>query len=160
MFNLDKASLQLSRVFLWIAGGATIAIMLLAIGNIVLRTIYVPFGPTYELISLFSAITLAFALGYSQIQKIHVSVDILVERLPKRLAKIIKIIVYVLNIILFGIATWQLILFANRIQQSAAVSETLRLPLYPFMYAVALGFGVFTIVLLADLNKLIRGDVD
>ena len=159
MYLLDKFNSRVSQVFSWIAGGALVAIMLLAVGNMFLRAFYVPFGATWEVIAFLAAIVTALALGYAQIQKVHVSIDLLVQRFPPRLRALLESITYLLSVILFATASWHIYLYAVRLQERGALSETLRLPYYPFTYAVAAGFLCFTLVLLADFIKSLTGVV-
>lgn len=155
----DKFNEQLSRVFICIAGTALIAVMALAVVNMFLRAFYVPFGATWEMIGFLAALTTAFALGYAQLNKVHVTIDLLVQRFPPRVRAFLESITYLLSLFLFSLAAWHLYLYAGRVQERNILSETLRIPFYPLIYALALGFLFFALVLLADLIKTVIGAI-
>jgi len=153
----DKFNEQLSRVFIWIAGASLIAVMAVAVTNMFLRAFYVPFGATWEIVGFLAALTTAFALGYAQINKVHVTIDILVQLFPVRVRAFLESITYLLSLFLFSMTAWHLYLYAGRVQDRNILSETLRIPFYPLIYALALGFLFFALVLLADFIKSVMG---
>jgi TRAP-type C4-dicarboxylate transport system permease small subunit len=155
----DKFNEQLNRVFIWVAGTALIAVMALAVVNMFLRAFYVPFGATWELIGFFAAITTALALGYAQINKVHVAIDILVQIFPARLRFFLESITFLLSLFLFSMSAWHLYLYAGRVQERNILAETLRIPYYPLIYLVAAGFLSFALVLLADFIKSVIGAI-
>jgi TRAP-type C4-dicarboxylate transport system permease small subunit len=156
---LEGLSVRINQLFIWIAGVALVGSMLLLVTNMILRVVYVPFGATSEVVAFLAAIVTAFALGFSQINKAHVAIDLIVSRLSTRTSAIIESITIFLSMILFSVATWHLWLFAGRQMGRGVLSETLRLPYYWLIYAVAIGFVSLVLVLLVDLLKsLRRGD--
>lgn len=157
MQYLDHLNQLLSRIFVWIAGSALVAVMTLAVVNMFLRAFYVPFGATWEVIAFLTAVTTAFALSYAQLNKVHVAIDLVVRHFPPRTRAILEGVTYLLSIYIFSIAAWQIYLYAGRVQQQGVLSETLRLPFYPLIYAVAVAFVSFTLVLIADFIQTVRG---
>ena len=58
--------------------------------------------------------------------------------------------------IFFGLITWQIFVYALKVQQTGELSETLKIIFYPFVYSVSAGFAVLTLTLLFDfLNSLL-----
>ncbi len=53
--------------------------------------------------------------------------------------------------LLFGILTWQLVLWGENIRLAGEKSETLQLAFHPFIYGVAVGFGLLTLVLVLQM---------
>ncbi len=156
---LEGISIRINQIFIWIAGTALVGSMLLLVTNMILRVVYVPFGATSEVVAFLAAIVTAFALGFSQINKAHVAIDLIVSRFSTRISTVLESITISLSIILFSFATWHLWLFAGRQMGRGVLSETLRLPYYWLIYAVAIGFASLVLVLLVDLIKsLRRGD--
>jgi len=51
---------------------------------------------------------------------------------------------------LFGLITWQSLLYGLDLKKSGEVSLTLAMPLYPVLYGIAIGCALLCIVLLAD----------
>ena len=157
MDYLDKFNKNLSRVFVWIAGSALTAVMLLAVVNMFLRAFYVPFGATWELVGFLTAIVTAFSLGFSQLTKAHVAIDLLIQLFSLRVRLFLESITALLALFLFSIATWHIYKYAGRVMEQGVLSETLRIPFYPIIYAVSAAFFCFTLVLLADFLRAVIG---
>ena len=153
MVILEKTSRWLNKLLVWLGGVFLAAMVVLTCSNIFLRTVWVPVKGTYELMGFFGAIVAAFALGYTQVSKGHIAVDILVDRFSSKTRKITGIINCAACAVFFIIAAWQLAIKATTLWKTGEVTETLRIIFYPFTYAVALGFGVLCLVLLANAAK-------
>lgn len=153
---LRKISSFLNRVFIFVAAIALILMMLLGFGNVLFRTILKPIEGTYELIGFLGAVTTALALGYAQIRKDHISVDIITSHYSKRWQKITNGISYLATAIFFALAAWQTEKWGTIVWRSGERSETLRIIYYPFVYVVALGFAFLAFILLIDFLMLFK----
>ena len=83
----------------------------------------------------------------------HIAVDVLVNRFSSRTQKILHVLNSLVCFFFFSVATWHIVKKANVLRQTGEVTETLQIIYYPFTYAVALGFGVLCLVLLANAAK-------
>jgi len=151
---LEKISRILNRTFLWIAGVFMAAMILVTCANIFLRIVWVPIKGTFELMGFFGAVATAFVLGYTQLKKAHISVDILVNVFSQRIRTIFNGINYFVCMIFFAVLGWQITLMATTIWKTGEVTETLRIIYYPFTYGVAFGCFLLALVLLVDFLKL------
>jgi len=154
MTHLERISNVLSRWVSWIAGGFLVAIMLITVVNIVLRAVYVPVGGLSVGVGFLSAIVVAFALGYTQIKRGHVAIDIVVSRFSPRVQAIIDSIIYLMSMVLFGLIAWQVASLAGHHWEVGSTAESLwNIVFFPFMYMVALGCVLLCLVLLVDFLK-------
>ena len=151
---LEKISRILNRTFLWIAGVFMAAMILVTCANIFLRIVWVPIKGTFELMGFFGAVATAFVLGYTQLKKAHISVDILVNVFSQRIRTIFNGINYFVCMIFFAVLGWQISRLATTIWKTGEVTETLRIIYYPFTYGVTFGCFLLALVLLVDLLKL------
>ena len=151
---LEKISRILNRTFMWIAGAFMAAMILITCANIFLRIVWVPIKGTFELMGFFGAVATAFVLGYTQLKKAHISVDILVNRFPQKVRTVFNGINYFVCMIFFAVLGWQISRLATTIWETGEVTETLRIVYYPFTYGVALGCFLLALVLLVDFLKL------
>ncbi len=158
MKSLKTIASFLNRVFIFIAALALVLMMLLGFGNVLFRTFWKPIKGTYELIGYLGSVTTALALGYAQIRKNHISVDIITSHYSKRWKKIFHGISYLSTAIFFGLASWQTALWGNVVWRTGERSETLRIIFFPFVYIVALGFAFLTFILLIDFISLFEKD--
>jgi len=150
---LEKISLILNRTLIWIAGFILGGMILLTCANIFLRLVWMPVRGTYELMGYAGAVITAFALGYTQLKKGHIAVDILVKCFSEKSQKIISCINSAICLIFFSFASWQIIKIGTNLLQTGETSETLKIVYYPFTYCVALGCFVMALVMLVDFLK-------
>lgn len=157
MAMYEKFTLKISKFFAWISGSAVIAMMLLIVINGVKRSFSTPILGTTEIVGWLAAISVSFALGYTQIHRGHVDIDILVAKFPRGFQKVLKIIIAFLSLGFFSIVGWQLFQYAISLSANNNVSQTLGVIYYPFVILSALGFFVFALVLLKDLIYECKG---
>lgn len=150
---LEKISVFLNRSLSWIGGVFLVGMIVLTCGNIVFRLVWVPIRGTFELMGYFGAIVTAFALGYTQMKRGHIAVDVLVNTFSDKRRKVVDTINYTVCFLFFGVAAWQIALKATTLMNTGEITETLRIIYYPFTYGVALGCAVLSLVLFTDLIK-------
>jgi TRAP-type C4-dicarboxylate transport system permease small subunit len=152
---MDRLISYLSRAFMLVGGVALLLLVLLATGNVALRLFRLPFAGTYEIVSFLGALVTAGALAHTQRKKDHIVVDIISEKFPGLLKKLLNGVNYLLTALLFGVAAWQLYVWAEKIRSAGELSETLQIKFHPFIYGVAAGFGLLALVIILDLLKLL-----
>ncbi len=143
-----KGVTLLNNALLWAASGVLLATMLMAVANMVLRPLKMPIQGTFELLGLGGALIVAFAAGSSQQARIHIAVDILFDRFPRRLRRVLHALGDLAGGALFAIAAWQMGRFGLTLRATGEISETLGGPVYPVVFAVALGLGAIALTML------------
>jgi TRAP-type mannitol/chloroaromatic compound transport system permease small subunit len=119
----------------------------------VLRMFGKPMAGTVETIGWLSALTTAFALGYTQIHRGHVSIDLFTRRLGTLLQAMVSMLVYLASAVLFVIVTWNVFRHAGVLRESGSLSETMKVIVYPWVYLVSLGCAGLTLALIVDFFK-------
>lgn len=112
-----------------------------------------PLKGAYELVGFFGALVVALPLGYAQITRSHISVDILATRYSKRTNRMMNAISSFLCMIFFILVAWQSATYATTIWKRGETSETLRIIYHPFVYLVSICCGLLALVLLIDFLK-------
>jgi TRAP-type C4-dicarboxylate transport system permease small subunit len=142
-----------------IAGVALVSIMLLTSFDVVLRYLGRPILGAYDMVTLGGAFVIGFAVPRTSWDKTHVSVDILVERIPER-KDIFDLSTRAIAIFFFAVLAWNLTKMGTGFLKTGESTLTLALPLYPI--AFALGFCCFIqcLVLLSDMVKIVFGEAD
>ncbi|MBW1704291.1 MAG: TRAP transporter small permease [Deltaproteobacteria bacterium] len=153
MTVLDKFSHYLNQALIWIAGCFLAAMILLTCANIFMRIVWVPISGTFELMGYFGAIVTAFALGYTQIKRGHIAVDIVVLGFSKKVQKILNAVNYLICMVFFSVVAWQIAKYATTLWKTGEVTETLRIIYYPFTYGVAFGCVILSLVFLINFLK-------
>ncbi|OEU67748.1 MAG: TRAP C4-dicarboxylate transporter [Desulfobacterales bacterium PC51MH44] len=150
---LDRINELLIRLLTWIGGFFMVGMIILTCANIFFRLVWVPIRGTFEMMGFFGAIVTAFALGYTQMKRGHIAVDVLINTFPKKIRKVINVINYTICFLFFSVAAWQIAIKATTLMNSGEVTETLRIIYYPFTYGVALGCAILSLVLFTDLIR-------
>ena len=144
------------KSFKVIAGVAIIIMMLLSTADVVLRLFGKPIPGAYELTGLLGTIVVSFALGFTSLEKGHIAVELLFRKLPQRAQLAIETFTNVVSFLIFGLITYQTFIYALDIRKSGEVSPTLQMPIYPFIFGMALGFGLLCLILIADTIKSMK----
>ena len=127
--------------------------MLLVVGNILLRVVWRPIFGTYDIVGFIGAILVAFAIAYCAVQRGHIAVELVVTRFPKRVQGIIGSITGIFSLGIFGLITWQCLVLANDMWRLGELSMSAHMPFYPYIYGVAFGCALLCLVILVDLGK-------
>ncbi len=153
MVYLERAVYLLSRWSDRVAQGALVTIMLLIIGNILLRIAWEPILGTYDLVSFLGAVLISFALAHCAVQKGHVAIGIVVERLSQRAQAITDSITGIFSVGIFAVIGWQCIVYATKLWQANVLSVTLLVPYFPVIYGVGFASIMLSLVLLVSFFK-------
>ena len=152
---LDRVSRLLNGILLWIAGLFLTAMIVITCANIVLRIIWAPVEGAFELMGYFGALATALAMGYTQMQRGHIAVDILVQKFSAKTRRILDGVNYIISMLFFIIGGWQLTRWAMVLRDVGELSETLWIIFYPFVIGVAFGCFIISLAFLVDFLKTI-----
>jgi TRAP-type C4-dicarboxylate transport system permease small subunit len=154
--TIYKLMSPLSKVLLVVGAASLTAMMFLTASDVALRYfLNKPISGAFDLTEYMMAIVFALGLPYCTVQKRHVKVDILMERLPERIQAVITAITTPLSLAFFSLIAWQSIVYMQIQFNTNIVSSVLLIPRYPFIVILFLGYAGFVIVLLADFLNLI-----
>ncbi len=139
-------------------GGVFLMVMVFLTGaNILFREFGLPVRGTYELMGFFGALIFAFSLAFSHERKEHLYVNIVYDRLPDFFKRILSVINKGVCMAFFGMLSFQLVKKAFVLKDVGELSETLRLPYYPFILATAFGVFILAVLLLHEVIEKIGG---
>ena len=154
MQGIRKFTEWITTLFTVVGGVSLVIMTAIACLNMCMRLLGKPLAPAYELVSYLGAVTVALPLGYAQLKKSHITVDILSTRFPAGLRKIITGISLVISSAFFSIAAWKVGQHAANFLRTGELSETTHMAFYPFTYVVAVSCGLMAFCLLVDLATL------
>ncbi len=133
-----------------LGGLALIGLLAVMGGHVLLRACGHPVVGAYEVAGLLGALAIACGLADSQREKMHVTVDLLSRRFPAT----VQAVLATFNALLFavfytalGCMVWR---YGLRLRAEGELSETLKLPFHPFVFAVAIGFLLLSLTLLLE----------
>ena len=134
----------------WISIAVMIFVVFCVVANVVGRYILrQPIVGTVELVQILAVIIVFFVLAYTELKGSHVSVDLLVSRLPRRAQAILGFIMSLLSAVLAGFIFWQGLSMGLRDLFPVPVTTvTLSIPTAPFLFAMSFGSLLFALALL------------
>ena len=159
MLSPTKFIARAGNGFNTIACVALLSMMLLSTADVILRLFNRPILGTYELVGFLGTVIVSFALAFTSLEKGHIAVEILVSRLPQRIQLAIETFTNFLSFLLFGLIAYQGFIYGLDIKKSGEVSLTLQMPVYPFLFGMAAGFTLLSILLVADFITSFRRTV-
>jgi len=137
--KLEKFNRRLSGWFEWIAVIGLLAMMSITCIDVVGAKAFSRSIPgSVDIVTLSQIVAIFFAVAFTQIMGRHVRVEFFVSRLPERAREAVNSIVSLILIGLFALIIWRSFVLGQSLQASGQVSNTARVPLYPFAYGMAL----------------------
>ena len=139
-----------SKVIYVICGaGCMLGLMFLIVTDVGLRYLLNrPIVSSYELIMFMMVIVVFSALSYTATEDGHVTVDLIVSRLPKGVQRFLKFLTSLLSAGLFALVAQQSFVRAKALRLEGLISQILHIPVYPFYLFVAFGSALLSLVLI------------
>ena len=155
--TLDRTIYHISRISGVIAIVFLLAMMLLTVSDITLRYFFrCPIPGTLELTEFFMIIAGFLGMAWCAIKGEHVKVDMLVNRLPRRVQLIIESVTMLLSIGIAPLVIWRNFIQSKISYIDHSVSNVLNIPEYPFYFIVCLGYALLLLVMITILVKNLR----
>ena len=157
IYRIEKWVATVAAAFNWVAAAAVASMMVITCLDVVLRLFRRPIPGTYEIVGFLGAVFASFSLGYTSLQRGHIAVDFLVQKLGARPQAALDALNAFICSVLFGLLTHQCLGYAADLRAAGEVSMTLQMPVYPFVYGLAAGCLLLSVVLAVQtLKRLTR----
>ncbi len=157
MWRVERTIHSLSRLFNVIAAGGVVLMMVLITADVVFRLIWKPIPGVYDIVGLLGVLVISFALAYTSIEKGHIAVDFIVQKLSMKAQIGVEAVNSFLGMVLFGLVAWRSLVYGSSLGVSGEVSLTIGLPIHWFVYGMGLGCFLLCLVLLLQcVNSLQR----
>jgi TRAP-type C4-dicarboxylate transport system permease small subunit len=160
---MDQAYKILQKMCIFlniIAGIALTFMMFLTVADIFARAGKHPILGTYEIVALSLAIVIGFSIPQVSLDRGHVYMEIILDRLSKNNKAILNTLTRILCMILFAIIGYNLFLIGNEFHMSGEVSSTLKIPFFPIAYCVGVCSFIECLVFFFDIVKIWRGQYE
>ena len=161
--TFEKFNRRLSGWLEWIGMIGLLVMMFTTCIDVFLAKFFTrPMQGAIDAVMFAQLIAISFALATTLILNRHIQVDIYISSLPRRTQGVIDSIATLIGFTFFVIVVWQLSAMGHSFQAAGEKSMSqLRIPLFPFPYAIALGSIpvclVFLQKLLSSLIKVVKG---
>ena len=158
---------RILNILAHIAGAVLLLMAVLMTLNVLLRKMselnqFIPFTihpikGAEELIQFMLITLVFFSLAYTEKLDGHVKVDFIINILTKRISKKVPLIIDVINksvsIVIFGLMGIMGCMRAINLIKIGMVSTDLSIPVFPFVFIVALGCFAMALQIILDLIK-------
>lgn len=152
--------LRVIKVMNIIAGTALTLMMFLTVTDVLMRAGGHPILGTYEMVALLLALVIGFGIPKVSLDRGHVYMEVILEKLSKRNKAIMNSFTRILCIILFAIIGYNLFLIGSEFHTAGEVSSTLRIPFFPVAYGVGVCCFLQCFVFVFDIGKIWRGQYE
>jgi TRAP-type C4-dicarboxylate transport system permease small subunit len=150
--SLRKVVMPLSRWINYVGMALLVMMMLLTFVDVIGRYVFNrPITGSIELVEFMMVVLVAFVVAYGALHGSLITVDVVTERLRKRARAVLNTLNSLVNLCVFILITWQSIIYAISLQEAHRVTATFAIPIYPFVYLIALGSAILCLVFIYNL---------
>jgi TRAP-type C4-dicarboxylate transport system permease small subunit len=143
----------------WVGVCVITAMMVLTCADVVLRYFGYPIRGAYDITRVLGSVIFSLPIAYSSIKGYQVAVDSVFRRAPRIVRFIVDSVVCLFSMTITAMIAWRAIYLGYELHVKERVTDTIPIPLWPFVYIMVLGFLVYSLVLLAEhLKRLKRAD--
>jgi TRAP-type C4-dicarboxylate transport system permease small subunit len=144
-----------------IIGGIALTLMItLTTADVILRALGRPILGAYEIVAICGGVVIGFTMPITSWMRVHISMDLLIRKLPDHGRNTVNIITRCVGIGSFLIISWNVMKIGISFRTGGEVTGTLQLPLYPIAYGIAVCFFILSIVLFCDILKIHGGSYE
>jgi len=150
----------ISKALNLIAGIALTGMMFLTVADVSLRAAGHPIIGTYEIVALSLAVVIGFGIPKVSLDKGHVIMEFLLEKLSPRGKDVMNTFTRLLVLMLFLFIGYNLLNVGAEFHASGEVSPTIKLPFYPVAYGVAVCCFLECFVFIFEIVRIWRGQYE
>jgi len=160
MDTIYSILVRVSKCLINIAIGALTFMMLLTVADVFGRAFGHALLGTYEIVSTLLGVVIGFCLPTVSLEREHVSMEFVLERIPRRIRDITNILTRLICLVLFLLAAYVLVSVGNEFHRSGEVSPILQIPFFPVAYGISACCIIQCCIFLADIVKIRRGQYE
>jgi TRAP-type C4-dicarboxylate transport system permease small subunit len=154
----ETVVLWISRVMAVVAAVVLALMMMIIVIDVCGRYFFLaPLEGSFELVGILMVIAGSWGMGYCQLQKGNIRINVLSDFFPPMMQSIMYIIAYLIGIVATGMICWRTSLRVHEyfLKQLGGVTDTLSLPIWFFLLMLAMGVGWVCFIFIIDLYKTI-----
>jgi TRAP-type C4-dicarboxylate transport system permease small subunit len=154
-----KKRRSFSTYLSYIGNFALAAMMLLATVDVIGRYFFnAPVLGAYEITEYLMLIMVFSFLALAQSAKVHISVDIVFNRLPARLQPVLERLNHLICLMMMILVSWMSIQRIWELRRTGEQSLLLKIPDYPFAIFLVIGCLAFSIEFFKDVFRSTHSD--
>lgn len=161
MSTFEALITKVSKSLMYIAGGLLCVMMLITMVHVVGRYAFNhPIFGQSELVGLLQIVIVSFAGAYTVLQRRHVAIGLVVDRLPARQQPFWDMVTYFISLVFTALAAWQTFVYASKLLSQGKTTDMLHIVISPFYYVISFGWFLLSlgivVVILDSVRKAVR----
>jgi TRAP-type C4-dicarboxylate transport system permease small subunit len=160
--HFKKPLYRVIRILNSLAVAVILAMVLLLVADVISRRIFnSPLSWGFEMVKVMLAVVVSFTIVYCTTRGGHISIDLVTSRFSPKAQRILDIIIYLFGMSLFIFMAWGLSVHALHLWDAHRITGVLPVPIFYFVFALALGSLLLALVLLVHLiNTIINVETE
>ena len=147
--SIAKIVTPVKNIFLVLSAVSLALMMFLTALDVGLRYVFnSPIPGALEVVEYMMAIIVPFALTITAFNKVHIGVDLIMERFSMRFRMIVACITNLMVFAIYAAITWQNFLNIPDQYDSGLTSAVLLIPQYPFVASLTAAFALLSLIAL------------
>jgi TRAP-type transport system small permease protein len=143
---------RISAYACWVGTGMVCILMLLTTADVTSRSLFdMPVTGTYEVSAYMLVIIVCLSFAYAEQANTMVRIEFLTNRFSPRVQAALFAVFRAMEIFLIALVAWQSYVGSLNSAAVNSVSDSLRIPVYPFRFVVGIGAFLFILELVVKL---------
>jgi TRAP-type C4-dicarboxylate transport system permease small subunit len=161
MEQIQQELAQRNRVIKWVGrvtiviSAAMLGVMLfLSVADVLGRYLFnYPIEGTFELVGMLMLVIGFLGLGYCQLVKGNIMIDVIINRFSPRVQALLNIISLIMSAVICVLIVWQgwLRAWDYAFKELGGTSNTLHIPFWPFMFLMSISFAWVAVIFIIDI---------
>lgn len=154
MEKFNKIVCKIAQIADYVGGVAMVLMVVIITANVILRKMGLPLNGAAEYVQFLLATCVGLSIGNCAAKGAHVEISVLVDRLPKVPKLVIELLMGLVTLIFVAAIAYYLYGYGMGYVVSGQVGMISRMPYYPFIWAVGVGFVIYTLVVINQILQL------
>ncbi len=156
MDSFGRVVHSVSRRMCWVAVFVISGMMMLTCADVVMRYFGHPIRGTYDIIGILGGVIISLSLSYSHVMGRQVAVESVFSRSRRSVQMIVKSIIGLLSLGIIGLIAWRCVILGTNLWRMGRVSDTVKIPVFPFVYVLTFGCTIYFFVLLLEFFRTFK----
>lgn len=153
MYRFERALGAVTKYLDYVSRAGFFFMMALVTINVILRYVWNSISGTYDYVQLLTAVSVAAAIAFTAYERGNIEIELLMERLPKRVQAVMASIINLICLGFFVLAAWRVFALAHDMQVAGETTMTVYVPFAPFLYFIGVGLSLMILAMVAQLIR-------
>jgi len=153
MYRFERALGAVTKYLDYVSRAGFFFMMALVTINVILRYLRHSISGTYDYVQLLTAVSVAAAIAFTAYERGNIEIEILMERLPKRVQAVVATVINLICLVFFVVAAWRVFALGHDMQVAGETTMTVYVPFAPFLYFIGVGLALMILAMMAQLIR-------